>query len=176
MKLLFLHGWPGVGKLTVARELGALTGYKIFHNHLTVDLLLSVFEFGSAPFVELRQQIWLDVFSHAARSRMPGLIFTFVFEKTVGESFAQDALDAIEEAGGEAHFIELKCERSELERRLASPSRQAFGKIKSISELANLEAMGAIQAPTLPRPGLVIDNSELSPSETARLIAERLGL
>ena len=49
MKLIFLHGLPGVGKLTVARQLAALTGFKLFHNHLTVDLVTSVFEFGSEP-------------------------------------------------------------------------------------------------------------------------------
>ena len=38
MKLIFLHGLPGVGKLTVAREFAKLTGFKVFHNHLAVDL------------------------------------------------------------------------------------------------------------------------------------------
>ncbi|HKP86516.1 MAG TPA: AAA family ATPase [Blastocatellia bacterium] len=176
MKLLFIHGWPGVGKLTVARELARLTGYKVFHNHLTVDLLLSVFEFGSAPFVELREQIWIGVFKRAAESRLPGLIFTFVFEKTVRQSFAEDAVDAVEANGGEVLFVELRCRRDELERRLVNPSRQQFGKIQSVSELKSLEAKGVIQTPTLPRPNLVIDNSELSSSETARLIAGRFKL
>jgi hypothetical protein len=33
MGLIFIHGLPA-GKLTVAHELAAMTGYKIFHNHL----------------------------------------------------------------------------------------------------------------------------------------------
>jgi hypothetical protein len=66
LRLIFLHGLPGVGKLTVARELARLTGYKLFHNHLAVDLVESVFEFGSWPFVELREMIWLALFSRAA--------------------------------------------------------------------------------------------------------------
>jgi tRNA uridine 5-carbamoylmethylation protein Kti12 len=49
MKLVFLHGAPAVGKLTVARELSALTGFRLFHNHLTVDLATSLFTFGSEP-------------------------------------------------------------------------------------------------------------------------------
>ena len=68
MKLIFISGLPGVGKLTVAKEVSALTGYKLFHNHLVVDLLLSVFEFGTAQFVELRESIWLSVFEHACRA------------------------------------------------------------------------------------------------------------
>jgi len=176
VKLLFLHGWPAVGKLTVARELARLAGYKIFHNHLTVDLLLSVFEFGSAPFVELREQIWIEVFERAAESQLPGLIFTFVFEKTVRQGFVEATIAAVESRGGEVLFVELRCEREELERRLVDPSRQEFGKIQSVSELEKLEAIGAIQAPTLPRPGFVIDNSRLSPKDVARLIAERFKL
>ncbi len=38
MQLVYLYGPPGVGKLTVARELVALTGFKLFHNHLAVNL------------------------------------------------------------------------------------------------------------------------------------------
>ena len=41
MKLVVLHGPPAVGKLTVARELARLTGWRLFHNHLVVDALLA---------------------------------------------------------------------------------------------------------------------------------------
>src|SRR5688572_434351 len=105
MKLIFLHGVPGVGKLTVARELARLTGYKLFHNHLTVDLVGSVFEFGTTPFVELREKIWLDVFSEAASSEVAGIIFTFAFEPTVRESFVENVRSTIESKGGEVVFV-----------------------------------------------------------------------
>ena len=51
MRLIFIYGMPATGKLTVARELARITGFNVFHNHLVVDLLLSIFEFGSKPFV-----------------------------------------------------------------------------------------------------------------------------
>jgi hypothetical protein len=76
VKLVFLHGPPGVGKLTVGRELAAITGYGLFHNHLVVNALLAVFEFGSPAFVELREEIWLAVFERAGDAGVPGLIFT----------------------------------------------------------------------------------------------------
>src|SRR3954470_21966554 len=96
MKLIFLHGLPGVGKLTVARELAQLTGFRIFHNHLAVDLVASVFEFGSPPFVELREKIWLEVFSRAAAARLNGLIFTFAFDRSVRGSFIEATREVIE--------------------------------------------------------------------------------
>ncbi len=57
MILIFIYGMPASGKLTVARELAGITGFKLFHNHQVVDLLLSIFEFGSKPFVELRRDL-----------------------------------------------------------------------------------------------------------------------
>ena len=71
MKLIVLFGMPATGKLTVGQELAALTGFKLFHNHLVVDLLLSVFEFGSPGFVELREKIWLSVVRAACREGLP---------------------------------------------------------------------------------------------------------
>jgi len=42
MKLVFIYGPPASGKLTVARELATLTGYRLFHNHLIVDAVAAV--------------------------------------------------------------------------------------------------------------------------------------
>ncbi len=39
---------------------------RLFHNHLTVDLVAALFDFGSEPFVRLRESIWLDAFREAA--------------------------------------------------------------------------------------------------------------
>ncbi|HEX8767073.1 MAG TPA: hypothetical protein VF714_01815, partial [Jatrophihabitans sp.] len=66
MNLIFLHGPAAAGKLTTAQALGNRLGYPVFHNHLTVDLLTTVFPFGSAPFTRLRALIWLAVFGEAA--------------------------------------------------------------------------------------------------------------
>ena len=68
MELIFLHGPAAAGKLTTARALEALLGHPVFHNHLVVDTLTTVFPFGSEPFVRLREEFWLQVFTEAARS------------------------------------------------------------------------------------------------------------
>ena len=123
MKLIFIYGLPAAGKLTVAAELAAMTGYKLFHNHLVVDLLLSVFDFGSPPFVELREDIWLSVFEQACRSQLPGLIFTFAPEGTVRPGFIGEVKSTVAREGGEIDFVELVCPLAELKRRMDSPSR-----------------------------------------------------
>jgi adenylate kinase len=176
VRLIFLHGWPGVGKLTVARELAKLTGFKLFHNHLAVDLVESVFEFGSVPFVELREKIWGDVFSQAAAAKLDGLIFTFAFDRTVRSSFINSTRAVIESSGGEVLFVELRCSTEELERRIEQPSRRKFGKLSSLRQFRELKEAGAFVDPGIPAERLVVDTTELGASDAAHLIVGKLGL
>ena len=176
MRLIFLHGLPGVGKLTVARELARLTGYKLFHNHLAVDLVGSVFEFGSIPFIELREMIWLAVFSRAAEEHLPGLIFTFAYDRTVRSSVIADTQRMIESSGGIVCFVELKCSEGELEKRIVHPSRREFGKLDSVSQFHELKKAGAFDGPVMPAGGLVVETDGISGAEAAAEIFSLLEL
>jgi AAA domain len=174
MKLIFIYGLPAVGKLTVARELAIISGYRLFHNHLAVDLLLSVFEFGSAPFVELREQIWLSVFEEACDAQLPGLIFTFAPENTVRPTFIQQAIDTVKREGGEISFIELVCPSHELAKRIDTPSRREFQKLTSIELFEQLNSAGCFDSSYMPKAALSLDTSVFTPLETATKIAEAL--
>jgi hypothetical protein len=176
MKLLFLYGLPGTGKLTIARELAELTGYKLFHNHLAVDLLLSVFEFGSTPFIELRESIWLSVFEEAASIPLPALIFTFNAENTVQQSFIENTMRTMSSFDGQVFFIEVICEPEELERRIDTPERRKHKKLISLELFRKLKTDGVFDSPKLPDSHLVLDSTRTSPQENARRIAEELSL
>jgi hypothetical protein len=174
MKLIFIYGLPATGKLTVALELAAMTGYKLFHNHLTVDLLLPVFDFGSPPFVELRENIWLSVFEQACRIGLPGLIFTFAPEGTVRPAFIDQVRSTVAREGGEVDFVELVCPLAELKRRIGNPSRLTYQKLSSVSVFEQLHAEGAFHALDLPKPRLSIDTSFYTPAQAAVEIARAL--
>lgn len=175
MKLIFLHGMPGVGKLTVARELAKLTGFKLFHNHLTVDLLLAVFEFGSPAFVELREKIWLDVFSRATSAQID-LIFTFAFERTVTHDFIRNARHAVESNGGQVFLVKLECSPGELEKRLTHPDRKTFGKLTSLEIFHQLREAGVFEHAEVPEDHVVLDTTTTGASAAAKRIADELGL
>jgi hypothetical protein len=172
MKQIFLFGPPAVGKLTVALELARLTQYRLFHNHLTVDLVSSLFPFGSEPFVALREQIWLAAFSEAARHDV-SLIFTFAPERTVSPGFAQRALEVVKSAGGETVFVELTCSEEALEARLTDPSRSEFAKLVSVAEYRTLRKEGAFTFPRIPA-DVSFDTTNTLPSKTAQAIIEAL--
>jgi hypothetical protein len=176
MNLLFLYGKPAVGKLTVARELAALTGYRLFHNHLTVDLLLSVFDFGSSPFVELREEIWLSVFDRAGRAKLPGLIFTFAPETTVQPEFIARTLSTAKAGGGDVRFIELTCPMDEIYRRIDSQSRRQTGKLTSHEEYERLEAAGVFATSHMPKAAVTVDTGRTAPAAAAVQIVTALGL
>ncbi|MGA2559673.1 MAG: AAA family ATPase [Terracidiphilus sp.] len=176
MKLIFLYGLPATGKLTVAHELAAITGFKVFHNHLVVDVLLTVFEFGSPDFVRLREEMWLSVFDAAGRSTLPGLIFTFNPENTVRPEFIANAKNTVEAAGGEIEFIELTAPLDELKRRMGSLSRLQFKKLSSVELFEELHNEGAFEVSYMPKPTLTIDTGENQPPRAALQIARKLNL
>lgn len=176
MRFLWIYGLPASGKHTIAQHLATLTGYKLFHNHLAVDLLLSVFDFGSEPFVELREQIWLSVFEQASASDLPGLIFTFAPERTVRPSFIPTGLDLLARNGAGVDFIELQCPLPELKHRLDNSSRQNFKKLTSVTLFDQLHADGVFDALHMPAPRLTLDTSFHSPEAAAAQIVQALGL
>jgi adenylate kinase len=174
--LIFLHGLPGVGKLTVALELAKLTNFKVFHNHLALDLVESLFEFGSQPFIELREKVWLAAFSQAVAANLSGLIFTFAFDRTVSSGFIEDTREVIESGDGKILFVELRCSTEELERRIEDSSRQRFGKLNSVGRFHELKDAGAFVEPGIPIERLIVDTTELSAVDAARLVVGELGL
>jgi len=176
MKLIFIYGMPATGKLTVAKELVAITGYKLFHNHLVVDLLQTVFEFGSSQFVALREEFWLSIFDQACRSELPGMIFTFAPESTVRPEFIGNVIKTVSAAGGEVDFIELTCPVPELKRRMGGLSRLQYKKLTSVPLFEQLLDEGSFEADYMPEPKLSIDTGENQPARAALQIARALDL
>ncbi len=175
MRLVFIHGPAASGKLTVARELAALTGLPLFHNHLVVDALLAVFPFGSPAFVELREAMWMDVFGAAAEEGR-SLIFTFHPEASVAPDFPERAAALVEAAGGQIDFVALSCAPEVVAARVEAPSRQANGKLSSLALLRELEAQGAFAYPPLLAPAVEIDTGAMAPADAAAHIRDALGL
>lgn len=175
MHLIFIHGPAASGKLTVARELVERSepDLRLFHNHFTVDLVASVFDFGSEPFVRLRESIWLDVFREAAALGR-SLVFTFHPEASVRPDFPERVVSTVGAHGGTVVFVELTCPESELERRIPSESRAKYGKLRSLSQYVELRESGAFAYPPLPEPALRLDTSVLEPGEAAEQILSYL--
>jgi len=173
-KVVLLHGPAAAGKFTIGKELSDLTGFALFHNHLVVDMLLSVFRFGSPGFVHHRERIWLDVMGDAVRAGT-SLIFTFNPERTVSPEFPQNLANRIGACEGTVASVEIRCSEEEIERRIASKSRQESQKLTSIAAYRQLRDEGAFAYPPIPS-DFSLDTSNVPPEDAARQIADALML
>lgn len=110
MKFILLYGPPAVGKMTVGRELEKLSGYKLFHNHMTIEILLPFFKWGTPSFSKLNNLFRNSIFEEAAKSDLPGLIFTFVwaFNLPGEKEYIDKIIDIFKKQNAEIHFVELE--------------------------------------------------------------------
>lgn len=186
MKLVIIFGPPAVGKMTVGYELTKLTGLKLFHNHMTIDLVLNFFEFGEPPFYRLINDFRRLIFEEAAKSDLKGLIFTFVwaFDQESDKDFIDKSCRIFREKGADVYFVELEADfderlkRNETAFRLSqkAPKRDLE---KSKANLLELEAKYQLNSNNdffYTENYLKINNTNLSAEETARKIAEEFGL
>jgi hypothetical protein len=171
--LVYLYGPPASGKLTVAEQLAELSGYPLFHNHLTVNALRPVFGFGTELFIQTLHKIRLEVFRAAASGGI-SMIFTnnSAWQGPDGRArfadFARRARLTVEAAGGRVQFARVTAPLPVLLERVGSASRQAHGKLLDPGKLREL--VSTDDQASLHAEDLVIDTSQLSPWQAAQVI------
>ena len=173
-QVIFLFGKPGVGKLTVGEILAAETGYRLLHNHSVVDLVTSLFGFGSPPFIALRERIWLLAIDTCCAAKQSGVIMTFAPEATITDAFIPALRERVSKRGGQIRFIELRCSPEELELRIKDDSRTRFGKLRDVKLFRKLDEDGAFDRPKMPEAELVVDTTQAIPLDSARTIVKHL--
>jgi AAA domain len=181
MTLVIIFGPPAVGKMTVGLELERLTGFRLFHNHMTVDPVLRLFPLDSPPFRRLVQEFRQRIFEEFVLSGEPGLIFTFVWalEDSQDRDFVDRAMATFATHGAETCFVELEATQAERLRRNETPLRMAEKRPQRDavgSRAFLLEADLQFQMNTrgsffYPERHLTIDNTELEPDAVATRIA-----
>ncbi len=170
MKLIFLYGPPAAGKYTIAKAIAQKTGYKLFHNHLTVDLAKGVFDYGTKAFWELIHKIRLDIFEKAAKENISGMIFTYVYEKDNDDSFVKQVLEKVNSNGGEIIFIQICCDKKTLLKRVKEGSRKQFQKVKTEGELLEMLNHGDLFSEIPFVENNIIDNTNLTVEKTVQKV------
>ncbi|WP_151734082.1 AAA family ATPase [Paenibacillus tengchongensis] len=185
MKFVMIFGPQAVGKMTVGHELEKLTGLKLFHNHMTIELLAPLFGFNPEMW-RLVNKFRQDIFETAAASGMYGMIFTYVwaFDLQSDWDYVEQVCKIIEDNHGEVYFVELEAELGERIERNRTPHRlehkptkrdiaRSEEDLKQTMEKYRLNSLeGEIQRANY----LQINNTDLSASEVAELIKNRFDL
>jgi broad-specificity NMP kinase len=169
MKLVFIYGPPGCGKLTVANELAKLTEYKVFHNHLTTDLVKSIFPRETKQYIQYVNKYRLELIEATAKYDV-NCIFTFVYGKKMDDWFINKTVRLVEKHGGRVCFVRLNCTERELRKRIKKKSRKRYTKITKWNVLNNFLKKHDLVSAIPKRKSLTINNTCLSAKKTAKRI------
>ena len=176
MKLVLLFGPQAVGKMTVGEELARLTGLKLFHNHMTIELVSHFFSYGTQTGKRLVNLFRQAIFEEVAQSELEGLIFTYVW-------YFDSPEDLFASHGAQVYYVELEANletrlaRNKTEHRLQEkPTKRDIAwseqEILNSAQRHRLNSLpGEVAAPHYLR----IDNANLSPEEATRMICRYFG-
>lgn len=180
MKLLIIFGDAAVGKMTVGQELAKITGFRLFHNHMTIEPVIEIFGyFHSKVINRLRDAI----FEEFAESNNYGLIFTFMWalDSQSDWDYVERLSVIFKKNNAEVYYAELHAPQDIRLRRNITENRLVYKPSKR-----NIEASGkrlinddenyrfVSYDGEIPFKNYIkIDNSELSAEETALLIKNR---
>ncbi|MDN4524187.1 AAA family ATPase [Fictibacillus fluitans] len=186
MKFILLFGPQAVGKMTVGHELAKITGLKLFHNHMTIDLVHHFFDYGTKEGMRLVHSFREQIFEEVAKSDQSGMIFTYVwaFNEQEDWDYVDHVCGIFESRGAEIYFVELEADLEERLQRNKSEFRLAQKPTKRDLEWSEGELVSSLDQYRLNSlegelqrtPYLRINNTYLSAEETAARIKEEFGL
>lgn len=186
MKLVLIFGPQAVGKMTVGQELAKITGLKLFHNHMSIELVTPIFDYGTKEGQRLVTLFRKEIFEAVAKSDLEGLIFTYVwaFNHPSDWDYVNEVCQIFESKGGKVYFVELEAELAERLERNKSPHRLEHKPTKRNIEWSesnlrkSLEKyrLNSIEGEITKEEYIRINNTKLSAEEVAKVIKEKFKL
>ncbi|MCE7735908.1 MAG: AAA family ATPase [Candidatus Heimdallarchaeota archaeon] len=185
MKLVILIGPIAVGKMSVGLELSKMTGMPLFHNHVSIEMLLPIFEWGSKQFNILNKEFRRRIFEEAANSDLPGLIFTYVwaFDVEADKVYIDDLIKIFHEVNAPVYFVELEAEinirrernRTQLRLQMKPSKRDIQVSDKRMMINENKYQLNSNDDFFYKENYIRIDNTNLSPAVVSKMIIDKFG-
>ena len=186
MKLITIFGPLAVGKMTVGQELEKLTDLKLFHNHMTIEMVLPFFEMRSRSFRKLVDSFRMQIFEEVAKSNLPGLIFTHVWEidQQKDWDFVDRMVQIFSKEGGSVYYVELEADPEERLKRNKAPNRLKHKPSKMDFKASEEELIETDRKHVLnfkenefTRSNYIkINNSRIDAIDAAKMIRDKFGL
>lgn len=186
MCLVIIFGPQAVGKMTVGHELEKITDLKLFHNHMTIELVQPFFNYGTSEGKRLVRLFRNEILGAVAKSDLPGLIFTIIweFDSKSDWDYIQEISNLFSENEKQVYLVELEAdknvrvERNRTEHRLLhKPTKRDIewsesNLLRAESEVRMNSREGEIKSEEYVR----INNTHLSPDHVAKIIQDRFAL
>ena len=185
-KFVLICGPQAVGKMTVGQELAKITGLKLLHNHMTIEVLTKIFDYDKETYRKLNLDFRTQIFEEFSKSNQYGIIFTACYDFDVEEEtkIIEMWRNIFKQRGGECYFIELEADleerlkRNKTENRLLNkPSKRNIewsenDILKSVRKYRLNSYSGEIKYENYLR----IDNTSISAKDVAKMIKEKFSL
>lgn len=178
MSLVVVYGPVASGKLTVATEIAALTGYILFHNHILVDALAEIFPFGNDAFTEPRTKLntlFKKQLYEEVLATKRDVVMTSNFGGERGRDFFEKLVDDARKYNEPIYFVRLAPDRASLFERVTQESRS--NKVNTPERLEAVlakEGYGFEEFAALEH--LTVDNTHLSAKEVARQVIDHYNI
>jgi hypothetical protein len=186
MNFVIVFGPLAVGKMTVGQELEKITDLKLFHNHMTIDLILPFFDMKSPSFKRLVDAFRIQIFEEVAKSKLSGLIFTYVWELDSEKDckFIDTIVQIFEQENATVCFVELEANAEVRLKRNKSPRRLKHKRSKNNFEASEKELLDTDLKHTLnseenefkEKNHIKINNTNLPADAVAKIISEKFDL
>lgn len=180
---IYLVGFAGTGKLTIAQALARLVDAKVVDNHWINNPIFGLIDpDGVTP---LPAAVWTQVAKvrEAVLETIATLAtteanFIFTHEGLEGDPVDQAIFESIRSTAARrgAHFVPVRllCEEGELVRRIRSHERAAMFKCIDPADAINKSRHHTVLDPMLPAT-LTLDVTTLGPEESAAAILAHIG-
>lgn len=185
--LVIIIGPHAVGKMTVGQELEKLTGLRLFHNHMSIELTRKLFRRSEEEWFIFNKFIRQKVFELFAAGDFPGLIFTYMCDFDMPSEF--EYLDSIiklfRSNGAKCHIVELAADfdvrlvRNKSENRLANKEskRDIAWSEAEMRKTSAERRLNSYENEELPFESYFkLDNTDIEPREAAEIIQKHFNI
>ena len=179
--IVYLIGYPGVGKFTVAKALCQLTRAKLVDNHMANNPIFNII--GVDGHTKIPEAAWdrvkavrdvlFDTILHVAPRTFSYVLTNVLLNDDGDRALFEQVRDLAAHRGSLFVPVILRCEKQEHLRRVAAPGRAESYKDVRASSLDELMA----ERPLLPivHPHLLaLDTTSLSPQDAANAILSHI--
>ncbi|HUD44221.1 MAG TPA: AAA family ATPase [Patescibacteria group bacterium] len=186
MKLVIIFGPQAVGKMTVGQELEKITNLKLFHNHMTIELVSNYFSYGTPTGKRLVKLFREEIFKEVVNSDLEGLIFTYLwyFDYKDDQYYIEKVAEIFRKKRAEIYYVELEADIEERIKRNKTEHRLEHKPTKrditwSENEVRNSEIKhraNSIEGEIKEKNYIRINNTKIDATSVAVLIKKKFNL
>ena len=186
MKFVHIFGPQAVGKMTVGQELAKITDMKLFHNHMTIDLVSHFFDYSTDEGKRLVNLFRQEIFEEVSKSNLYGMIFTYVwmFNLKSDWDYVKQLSQLFESRWGTVYYVELEADLEERLERNKTPNRLEHKPKKrdiewsenDLKRTMEKHRLNSLEGEIKFQNYIKINNTNISAEEVAKIVKERFHL